>query len=310
VTIYDNRTVDLVEFEDIQISGNLNFTYSEQLDLQNILKNRVSKTKEQVLHGNYTFSSLMVNGSCYPTSINSIPVNDIYLNKAGQPSQHISGEKTFLNGVHVRGEMRTADVNGYNFAALHSDVYRRNEPEKLNRPIVFMHPVIIDSKIKVEKKINNYDYHELSERFSKALKDVEIRATNYSSFGRSHFEKLQQLQHYMTAQKPFWFEFLRSVDANQAKLPKLESAVRIEQTETDSGVLLAFYSRTSSDNSLQLNYGPNECYCNTVQFLLFKQNSLLDAASHTITCANQFVVSTPSGNVYTVQDDGASYNKT
>lgn len=307
VTASDDRTIDHMEFVDLDITGDLKYNKSKGFDLADILSNRVTRDGDDVLRGNYTVPSLTIQDSCNVEFINGIKVSDIFFNN-GTGKQEILGKKTFQNGVSVDGNVFSTDINNYNFATLGGEVssqtYLKSQREIVTRPFIFTKLITISDSIEIGKDVNNHKLDDLKNKIARTITEIESRAvdTPESKPTAAKLAQISELKGNLPL-PPVWLEYVRLRQSWEALGPQS----RVEFTEMPNGGIISLYNTVDVD--VDGSGMPQGCQCNSVKMVQIDGSTIVADESNIFQCMNTFIVASPTSNLYSIVDGSVSYNK-
>lgn len=304
MTKSDNRTIDHMEFINLEITGDLNYNKTKGFDLDSLLTNRITRDGNEVLRGNYTVPSLTVQNGCNVEYINGIKVSDIFFNNATR-KQVLGGKKTLKNGLTIDGNLFTPDLNGYNFATLGGEVYRKSLPQRVTIPFTFTAPVIIEDSLEIGQDINGHRIEDLKKKITHTIQGIESRALE-PSVSKPSAEKLSQIAE-LKGNLPaasYWLEYLYLKQGWDVLGPQ----TRVEFSETENGGIISLHN--SAEFDIVGEGWRKGCQCNSVKMVEISGHNIVADTLNVFICKNAFVASADSLAMYSVTDESISYNKT
>jgi len=300
----DSREIHQVNFKNVAVSGNIDVTATSGLDLQALLKDRVSLTKSQELRGSYVFENVNVQDKtqCQIQQINDINIENT-LRAGGQEISHIGGEKVFKNGITVNGLLETPSLNERGIQELFDSTYRFDRPEVFDRTVIFDAPVTMNQHVEMES-INEIHIESFTNTISSRIGRLVDEAKSPDFLLHVLSSQSTKLQR-VTQQQPAWLDYLRFKQDWSMLGPKSRVA---QMKRTESGEILVTLLQERDGQNVGL---PKGCDCNSVSTVKIREmNSKLTMDVNSDKCIQVFHVTSPSGKAYTVTSDTSSSNTT
>ncbi|XP_049273490.1 uncharacterized protein LOC119400126 [Rhipicephalus sanguineus] len=145
------------------IQGNLKVGKVNDLYLEQLLAERVTLSGDQRVRSKLVFQrDIPIYGDLGFERINGILREQLVTQSR---EYKLSGAKTFVQDVEIRGNLNAVTVNGYDLIELARDVVLVNRPEEIPHSTVFSAPIEVVGQITVVGTANGIDVQNLKQNF-------------------------------------------------------------------------------------------------------------------------------------------------
>nr|XP_037285990.1 uncharacterized protein LOC119179010 [Rhipicephalus microplus] len=145
------------------IQGNLKVGKVNDLYLEQLLAERVTLSGDQRLRSKLIFQKdVPIYGDLGFDRINGILREQLVTQSR---EYKLSGAKTFVQDVEIRGNLNAVTINGYDLIELARDVVLVNRPEEIPHSTVFSAPIEVVGQITVMGTANGIDVQNLKQNF-------------------------------------------------------------------------------------------------------------------------------------------------
>ncbi|XP_044765962.1 uncharacterized protein LOC123322163 [Coccinella septempunctata] len=158
VTTDSAQKIRSVIFENIELK-NLSVDNINNQDFHNFMNERVllAGPPIQELQGFYSFYDVHINGNVEVPKINDVDMHDIVVDIH---NQDIDSKKTFVNDLHIHGNVNIDMLNGRFISEIYEKAFLRNRKSYINQNVKILKPSFANGTI-ITESINGYSLEKM-----------------------------------------------------------------------------------------------------------------------------------------------------